>query len=125
MSRLGSDMSTNGYWNPVLALIKQQFHAPTCRVNVSNNHVFTLSINIVPRFLCLFDFRNIGTKLEHFKKLQENLEFHQNKCHLGNVPNTRRQCAKATDQWAYRVAGRPNPLTDWPHFTTSYGSASR
>jgi hypothetical protein len=36
---------------------------------------------------------------EHFKKLQGNLEFHQNKCHPGGVPGTR-QCAKAVDQWA-------------------------
>jgi hypothetical protein len=34
----------------VLALIKPQFHAPTSRVNVYNNHVFTLSTNQVPRF---------------------------------------------------------------------------
>jgi hypothetical protein len=32
----------------VLALIKRQLHAPTCRVNVWNNHVFTLSTNLVP-----------------------------------------------------------------------------
>jgi hypothetical protein len=32
----------------VLVLIKHQFHAPTCRVNVWNNHVFTLSTNLVP-----------------------------------------------------------------------------
>jgi hypothetical protein len=51
----------------LLALIKHQFHAPTCRVNVRNNHVFPLSINIFPRFLCLSDFRNLGTKLEYFK----------------------------------------------------------
>jgi hypothetical protein len=50
----------------------------------------------------------LSTKLEHFKKLQGNLEFHQNKCHPGNVPDTR-QCANATDQWAQGVAGRPNP----------------
>jgi hypothetical protein len=34
----------------VLALIKHQFHAPTCQVNVWNNHVFTLSTNLVPQF---------------------------------------------------------------------------
>jgi hypothetical protein len=49
----------------------------------------------------------MGTKLEHFKKSQENLEFHQNKCHPEDVPDMRRQCAKATDQWAQGVAGRP------------------
>jgi hypothetical protein len=37
--------------------------------------------------------------LEHFKNLQGNLEFHKNKCHLRDVPDMRRQCAKATDQW--------------------------
>jgi hypothetical protein len=45
--------------------------------------------------------------LEHFKKLQENFEFHQNKCHPGDVPDTRRQCANATNQWAQGVASRP------------------
>jgi hypothetical protein len=56
--------------------------------------------------------------LEHFKKLQGNLEFQQNKCHLRNVPDTKRQCAKAVDQWAHGVGGRP-------HFVASRGSASR
>jgi hypothetical protein len=32
----------------LLALIKRQFRVPTCRVNVWNNHVFTLSTNLVP-----------------------------------------------------------------------------
>jgi hypothetical protein len=75
--------------------------------------------------LCLFDFRNIGAKLEHFKKLQGNLEFYQNKCHPGGVPNMRRQCAKAADQWAQGVAGRPNPLACQPHLTTTHGLATR
>jgi hypothetical protein len=56
----------------LLALIKCQFHVPTYRVNVWNKHVFALSTNLVPRFECLFDFRNIGTKLEHFKELPGN-----------------------------------------------------
>jgi hypothetical protein len=58
--------------------------------------------------------------LEHFKKLQENLEFNQNKCHPGNVPDTRRQCAMAASQWAQGVVGRPNPLsfTGWLHGDT-------
>jgi hypothetical protein len=34
----------------VLALIKHRFHVPTCQLNVRNNHVFTLSTNLVPRF---------------------------------------------------------------------------
>jgi hypothetical protein len=46
-------------------------------MRVGNNHVFALSTNLVLRFYCLFDFRNIGVKLEHFKKLQEHLEIHQ------------------------------------------------
>jgi hypothetical protein len=37
--------------------------------------------------------------LKHFKKLQGNLEFHQNKTHPGGVPDMRRQCEKAADQW--------------------------
>jgi hypothetical protein len=48
-----------------------------CEMRVGNNHVFALSTNLVLRFYCLFDFRNIGVKLEHFKKLQEHLEIHQ------------------------------------------------
>jgi hypothetical protein len=56
-----------------------------------------MSTNLVPQFQCLFDFKNIGAKLEHFNKLQEKLEFHENKCHHGNTPDMRRQCAKATD----------------------------
>jgi hypothetical protein len=38
--------------------------------------------------------------------LQGNLEFHQTKCHPEDVPNMRRQCAKAPDQWAQGVASR-------------------
>jgi hypothetical protein len=34
----------------MLALVKHRFHVPTCQVNVWNNHVFTLSTNLVPRF---------------------------------------------------------------------------
>jgi hypothetical protein len=34
----------------VLAPIKHRFHAPTCRVNVWNNHIFTFSTNLVPQF---------------------------------------------------------------------------
>jgi hypothetical protein len=36
------------YVSRLLALIKHRFYAPTCRVNVYNNHVFTLSTNLVP-----------------------------------------------------------------------------
>jgi hypothetical protein len=32
----------------VLALIKHRFHVPTCRVNVGNNYVLTLSTHLVP-----------------------------------------------------------------------------
>jgi hypothetical protein len=68
---------------------------------------------------------NIGTKLEHFKKLQGNLEFHQNKCLPRGVPDMRRQCAKAADQWAQGVAGWPNPQAGRPHLAASRGLASR
>jgi hypothetical protein len=34
----------------LLVLIKHQFHAPTCRVNVWNNLIFTLSTNLVHDF---------------------------------------------------------------------------
>jgi hypothetical protein len=37
-------------WSGMVALTKHQFHAPTCRVNIWNNHVFTLSTNLVLRF---------------------------------------------------------------------------
>jgi hypothetical protein len=50
--------------------------------------------------------------LEHFKKLQENLEFHQNKCHPGGVPDMRRQWVKAANQWALGVADHPTPLVE-------------
>jgi hypothetical protein len=53
-----------------------------------------------------FDFKNIGSKLEYFKKSQENLEFNQNKCHPEDVRDMRRQCSKATNQWAQGVADR-------------------
>jgi hypothetical protein len=43
--------------------------------------------------------RNICAKLEHFKKLQGNVEFYKNRCHPGNAPYTRRPCAKATNVW--------------------------
>jgi hypothetical protein len=82
---LCSRMSKSLILGDVLALIKHRFCASICWVNVWNNHVYTLSTNLVPRFSCLFDFRNIGAKLEHFKKSQGNLEFHQNKCHYGDV----------------------------------------
>jgi hypothetical protein len=63
---------------------------------------------------------NIGTKLEHFKKLQGNLEFHQNNCHPGNVPEMRRQCAKAANQWAQGVAGQPHfAASKWVGFTVT------
>jgi hypothetical protein len=53
--------------------------------------------------------------LEHFKKLHENLKFHQNKCHPGGVPNMRRQCAKTADQWTPREPASPTlqPLVVW------------
>jgi hypothetical protein len=73
-----------------------------------------LSTNLVSRFYCLFDFRNIGTKLENFKKLQGNLKCHQNKCHPGNVPDTRRQCAKAIDQWAKEWPASQTPSMAGP-----------
>jgi hypothetical protein len=52
--------------------------------------------------------------LDHFKKLQGNLEFHQNKCHPGDVPNMRRQCAKTIDSWSQGVACQLGFLSVWP-----------
>jgi hypothetical protein len=59
--------------------------------------------------------------LEHFKKLQGNLEFHQNKCHPKGVPDRRRQCEKAADQWAQGVAGWLAPPYNllWVGFTVT------
>jgi hypothetical protein len=81
-----------------------------------------LSTNPVPRFYYLFDFRNTCTKLEHFNKLQGNLKFHQNKCHPVNVPDMRRQGAKATDQSAQ---GGPADQTPWPASPTLLPLAGR
>jgi hypothetical protein len=36
--------------DPLLAVIKCQFHTPTCRAYARNDHVNTLSTNQVPRF---------------------------------------------------------------------------
>jgi hypothetical protein len=63
--------------------------------------------------------------LENFKKLQGNFKFHQNKCHLGDVPDMRRQCAKNIDQWAQGVADRPDPLAGRPCFMSMWPEASR
>jgi hypothetical protein len=52
--------------------------------------------------------------LENFKKLEGKLEFHKNKCHPGDVPGTRRQCAKATDKCTQGVAGWPGFMLVWP-----------
>jgi hypothetical protein len=52
--------------------------------------------------------------LEHFKKLQGNLEFHQNKCHPRNVLDTRRKYTKAANKWAQGVVGRPGFMSVWP-----------
>jgi hypothetical protein len=73
---------------------------------------------------------NIGTKLEHFKKLKGNLEFHQNKGHLWDVPDMRRQCAKATDQRTQGVAGQPTFMlvqtkTSWIRVYTRKGRPMR
>jgi hypothetical protein len=80
---LCSRMSKSLSLGDALALIKHRFYVLICQVNVWNNHVYTLSTNLVPQLYCLFDFRNIGAKLEHFKKSQGNWKFHQNKCHPG------------------------------------------
>jgi hypothetical protein len=47
--------------------------------------------------------------LEHFKKLQGNMEFYQNKCQPGNAPDTRRTCAKATDMSASGLSAGQTP----------------
>jgi hypothetical protein len=57
-------------------------------------------------------------------KLQGNLEFHQNKCHPGDVPNMRRQCAKAADQWNQGVAGQLNLLAGRPGFMLVWPTTS-
>jgi hypothetical protein len=68
---------------------------------------------------------NICAKLEHFKKSQGNLEFHQNKCHPRDVPNMKRQRENATDQWDQGVAaGWPNPMVGRPTFVSVWPKAS-
>jgi hypothetical protein len=42
-------------------------------------------------------------------KLQGKLEVHQNKCHHRNAPDTKRQCVKATDQWAWGWSASQTP----------------
>jgi hypothetical protein len=49
-----------------------------------------------------------------FKKLEGKLVLHQNKCHPRDVPDTRRQCAKVTDQWAQGVTSWPGFVSVWP-----------
>jgi hypothetical protein len=41
-----------------------------------------------------------------------------------DVPDMRRQCAKAADQWAQRVDDRPNPLVGRPCFMSVWPAAS-
>jgi hypothetical protein len=50
--------------------------------------------------------------LDYFKKAQGNFEFYQNKCHPRHVHETRRHCAKATNQWAQEVAGSDQNFLD-------------
>jgi hypothetical protein len=60
----------------------------------------------------------------HFKKSLGNLEFHQNKCHPGDVLDKKRQCVKATSQWTQEVASRPNPMAGRPSFVSVWPEAS-
>jgi hypothetical protein len=57
LSQIELEASLTGHEDPLstepwalLVLIKHQFHAPTYRVNVWNNHIFTLSTNLVHDF---------------------------------------------------------------------------
>jgi hypothetical protein len=61
---------------------------------------------------------NIGAKLEHFKKLQEYLEFHKDSVTKGMFL-TRRPCgAKPQVKGEQGLASRPNPMADPPHFVS-------
>jgi hypothetical protein len=53
-------------------------------------------------------------KLEHFKKLQGNLEFHQNKCHPRDVHDMRRHVQRPLTSGPRGVAGRPCFISVWP-----------
>jgi hypothetical protein len=53
--------------------------------------------------------------LEHFKKLQGKLEFHQNKCHLTQGGSVQRPLTSGPRGW----------LADRPHFVASRGLASQ
>jgi hypothetical protein len=89
-------------------LIKHRFHVPTCRVNVWNNHAFTLITNLVPRFQCLFDFTNLGTKLEHFKGWQSEVD----QMSKSSWPQG---CIWHVDQVS-QTLGRVGPGAGWPRF---------
>jgi hypothetical protein len=92
---LCSRMSKNLSLRDVLALIKRQFQAPTCWVNVCNNHVFT--------------------KLEHFKGWQSQVD----QIPKSSSPRGYIWHVDQVDQTPGRVGpgvGQPNSLVGQPWF---------
>jgi hypothetical protein len=58
----------------VFALEEPVSHDSCMQKNVDVSHCWSRSKDrqhLVPRFYCLFNFRNIGAKLEHFKNYNE------------------------------------------------------
>jgi hypothetical protein len=74
-----------------------------------------LSTNLVPRFYCLFDFRNLGTNLEHFKRWQSKVD-------QMSKSSSSRHCIWHMDRVAQTPgrkdpkAAQPNSLADRPCF---------
>jgi hypothetical protein len=54
--------------------------------------------------------------LEHYKKLQEHLEYYQNSVTTGMFATHRPRGAKPQVKGAQGLACRPKPLADRPHF---------
>jgi hypothetical protein len=62
--------------------------------------------------------------LEHFKNLQENFEFHQNKYHPGMYLTRGGSVQRPLTNGPSGVAGRPNPMSGRPSFMSVWPTAS-
>jgi hypothetical protein len=70
-------------------------------------------------------FQEHRCQIEAFQEITRKIGIpKKNKCHHGNAPDTMRQCAKASDQWAQVVASQPNSLVGQSHLAASLGFAS-
>jgi hypothetical protein len=109
----------------MLALIKRRFHAPTYRVNVWNNHVFALFTNLVSRFYCLFEFRNIGAKLYISRNYKNIWNSTKDSVTTGMFVTCRPCGAEPQVKGAQGPAGRPNPMACRPHFESVHAETWR